>query len=212
MPKAQALGAQPLPLGIDVPARRIVLHQGQPYVGLFVVEAGAMLATSVDDEGRALALDVMGPGDSVGGPDGADADSSVRTLAACRLVPAGASQVAALLDARARRLASLAGDLAWQDVPTRLGRRLDDLAQRFGRAVPGGIALSLPLTQEDLACMCGTSRESANRALRRLADAGAIEIRGRGRFLVRAGQSVAGRSAGVADAPSCSITRLHDGQ
>lgn len=212
MPKAEALGAQPLPLGIDVPARRVVLHQGQPYAGLFVVEAGAMLATSVDDEGRVLALDVLGPGDAVGGPDGADADSSVRTLAVCRLLPADSNQIACLLDARARRLAALAGDLAWHDVPTRVGRRLDDLAHRFGRPVPGGMAVSLPLTQEDLASMCGTSRESANRALRELAQAGAIEVRGRGRFLVRAGQSAAGRSDGVVDAPSCSITKLHGGQ
>jgi len=68
----------------------------------------------------------------------------------------------------------------------RLAARLDDLAARFGRPVPGGRCLELPLTQEHLAGLTGATRESVNRALGELAAAGRVE-RARGRYVVRPG-------------------------
>jgi CRP-like cAMP-binding protein len=85
---------------------------------------------------------------------------------------------------RARRTTWLACSVAWDRIADRLATRLDDLAVRFGRPVPGGRSLELPLTQEHLAGLTGATRESVNRALAELAAAGRVQ-RSRGRYVVR---------------------------
>ena len=56
--------------GLQVPAGRVIVRQGEPCSGVSVVTHGALLESAVDDDGRVLGLDVLGPGDPVGGPDG----------------------------------------------------------------------------------------------------------------------------------------------
>lgn len=175
---------EPLPL-IAVHPGQHVLRQGELYAGPWVVESGALLASAVLDDGHVLALDVLGPGDLVGEPDGAPAEHGVRALGQGRLRTPQVAEAAGLAAARARRLAALARDLAWLDVNARVEGRLVDLAARFGRAVPGGTLVPLSLTQEDLAALSGTSRESANRALRALERAGRVTPAARGRYVVR---------------------------
>ena len=68
---------------------------------------------------------------------------------------------------------------------TRIARRLDDLAERFGRPVDGGRLILLPLTQDEVAALAGTTRESANRALRRWSPTATIRMAARGRYVVR---------------------------
>lgn len=174
---------QPLPL-VSVRGGHQVVLQGEPCPGPWVVEAGVLLASAVSPDGRVLALDVLGPGDLVGEPDGAQAEAGVRALRPSQLRAVGGSAVSPLAAERARRACTLARDLAWLDVGGRIERRLTDLAERFGRTVPGGVLVALPLTQEDLAALAGTSRESANRALRALQRGGRVTVVARGRYLV----------------------------
>jgi CRP/FNR family transcriptional regulator len=163
-----------------------VVRQGEPCPGLWIVETGLLLQRATSPEGRELTFDVLGPGDPVGEPGGACAPATVRSLRYSRLLPVEASAAADLLAARARRAAALACDLAWLDAAARVERRLRDLAERFGRPALGGTLLMLPLTQEDLGGLAGTTRESANRALRSLEARGRVRVVGRGRYLVRA--------------------------
>jgi CRP-like cAMP-binding protein len=204
--RPQARVERPLPLEIAVPPGRTVVRQGEPCGRALVVVTGAMLMSMVDREGRTLALDVLGSGDLIGGPAGWVATSDVRALEICRLRPAADSLATPLLIAgdRTDRLTALAWELAWLPVAERVDRRLHDLATRFGRREPGGRSISIRLTQEDLAALCGTSRESANRALGRLAHRGCVRIVDRGRFFVRDQASC----PGSADVPSCNRTRL----
>jgi CRP/FNR family cyclic AMP-dependent transcriptional regulator len=183
---------EPLPLIAVRPGQHVV-RQGESYARPWVVESGALLASAVSDDGHVLALDVLGPGDLVGEPDGAPAEHGVRALRPGRLRTAAAAEAAGLAAARARRVAALARDLAWLDVGSRIEGRLVDLATRFGRPVPGGILVSLPLTQEDLAALTGTSRESANRALRALEREGRVTSATRGRYVVRVSLEAVGR-------------------
>jgi CRP/FNR family cyclic AMP-dependent transcriptional regulator len=208
MAEARPRVIQPLPLEFTVPRRRAVVRQGEPCADLLLVIHGAVLISALDLDGRVLGLDVAGPGDPVGGPPGVIADATARSIGPCRLRPAPHSEFVALLDARARRMAQLACELAWAGVQARVERRLDDLARRFGRPTPGGVALSLDITQDDLAALCGTSRETVNRALGGLETKGKIERRGRGRFVIRGLQSADEEPA----APSCNITKLQVGQ
>ncbi len=112
--------------------------------------------------------------------------ATVRALRPCRLSPVSGRAAADLLTTRAHRAAALAADLAWLDVRTRIARRLEDLSQRFGRSVEGGRLILLPLTQDEVAALAGTTRESANRALRAMVADGDIRVAARGRYVVRA--------------------------
>ena len=175
---------KPLPL-IAVRRGQHVVRQGEAFAGPWVVRSGALLASAVFPDGHVLALDVLGPGDLVGEADGAPAEYGVRVLRPGRLRPARPAERTDLAAVRARRIAALAGTLAWLDVATRIEERLLDLAERFGRPVEGGVLVTLPLTQEDLAALTGTSRETANRALHALQREGRVSFAGRGRYVVR---------------------------
>ena len=54
-----------------------------------------------------------------------------------------------------------------------------------GRPVEGGRLILLPLTQNEVAAHAGTTRESANRALRLMVADGDIRVAARGRYVVR---------------------------
>ena len=174
----------PLPLMFDVHPGREVIFQGEPYPDAWVIRYGALLMEVVDADGHRLALDLLGPGDLVGGPPGWTADASVRAVVTSGLFGAGPTSLRDGLARRARRASWLACSVAWDRIADRLGTRLDDLAVRFGRPVPGGRILELPLTQEHLAGLTGATRESVNRALADLAAAGRVQ-RSRGRYVVR---------------------------
>jgi CRP/FNR family transcriptional regulator, cyclic AMP receptor protein len=183
---------EPLPLAMTVRAGTTLVRQGEPCSLAWIVRAGALWESLVLADGRELALDVLGPGSLVGEPDGATAAATVQTLRVCRLTPVDPEGFAALFADRARRASRLAAELAWSDVPSRLRARLDDLATRFGMPDPGGTAIELRLTQDRLARLCGTTRETVNRALRLLVANGELRHAGVGRFVVL------DRSSGIA--------------
>ena len=212
---------QALPLETAVRAGSVVVHQGEPCPPMRVVTHGAFVVEVLRHDGRRLVLDVLGPGDALGGPgdgssgdgvsidgssgdgDGRVAQATVRALRPGRLRELTPGEAVPLLIRRAERAARLAADLAWFDVPTRLLARLHVLAARFGHAVPGGVSIGLRLTHEDLADLCGTTRESITRAMRTLVDQDRVEVPRRGRIVVRHRLSAV---------PSWSRIRLHDPQ
>jgi CRP/FNR family cyclic AMP-dependent transcriptional regulator len=175
---------EPLPLVVLRPGQTPV-RQGERCSGVWVVETGVLRAFAVAHDGRELTLDLVLPGDAVGEPAGEPSPCTVRALRPTRLRVASPNDVPALLSARSRRLADLACRLAWLDVAGRIERRLDDLATRAGRPLPGGgTAVPIRLTQDEIASLVGTSRESANRALHRLIRRGEVTAEGRGRYAV----------------------------
>ncbi|MDP9298326.1 MAG: Crp/Fnr family transcriptional regulator [Actinomycetota bacterium] len=187
---------EPLPLTLAVPKGRALIHQGESGTGLWVVESGALIATIVSPDGRMLAIDVLGTGDGVGEPVGQVSPATVRALRPSRLRPVDPVAAQGLLAARATRATARALDLAWFDVSTRLERRLDDLAARFGLSTETGTRIGLSLTQEDLAALTGATRESVNRALHAMERAARLDIEGRGRYVVPRGR---GRHGPVRD-------------
>lgn len=163
-------------------------------------------------DGRRLVLDVLGPGDGVGGPAGPSEDAvrisqaTTRAIGPGRLRDALVTEQVPLLARRAERAARFAADLAWFDVPTRLIARLTVLAERFGAPAPGGLAIGIRLGHDDLAALCASSRESVSRAMRSLVEQGRIDVPRRGRIVVR-------RAALVqAPLPSCNRITLHERQ
>lgn len=175
---------EPLPLVVLRPGEMPV-RQGEPCAGLWRVQTGLLCAAIVNEEGRELWLDVMGPGDVVGDAVGVTAAWSARALRPTRLVTARGTRGHDALADRTARLAAVVADLAWLDVPGRVERRLRDLADRFGRPVAGGVEIPFALRHDDLAPLAATTRESTSRAIRDLTEAGRIARVGRGRYVVR---------------------------
>ena len=186
---------EPLPLTFEVRPGRTVVRQGEPYPGAWVVRSGGLLMHVVDPDGRRLALDVLGRGDLVGGPPGWIAEASALAMMQTWLAPAGPAALRDGLARRAQRSSALACALAWDHVADRVAGRLEDLAERFGRPVPGGRCVPLALTQDDIADLAGSTRESVNRALARLAHRG--RIRGqRGSYVVAGGADTSAARSG----------------
>ena len=174
---------EPLPLMVVRPGRAVVV-QGAACAGAWIVESGVLVAEAVDREGRRSILDVPGPGALVGWAAGA-APWTVRARTPARLRPCTAGEAAAAQAVRDARLAALALALGHDELITRVADRLADLADRFGRPVPGGLAIPFALPQEDLAAMTAAARESVNRAVARLVAEDRIAMPRRSRYVVR---------------------------
>lgn len=181
---ADLLRREPLPLAC-ITTGTVVVRQGDLVRRPIVVVSGALLHGCLSPEGGELVLAVLGPGDLATPPAGRPALGTVRAIRVSRLRDALPHEIPSLVAAQWERAAELACELAWLDVTDRLETRLEDLAERFGRPVPGGRLIDLFLTQSDLAAMVGASREHVNRAVRALARAGRVRGAGRGRYVVR---------------------------
>ena len=178
-------GPQPLPLTLALRQHGTLIRQGAIGDGLWLLESGALRVATVSDAGHELVLDILGPGHGTGEPKGVLSPVTVRALRPCRLSPVSLGAAADLLAARVHRADALAVELAWLGVRARIARRLEDLADRFGQPVEGGRLILLPLSQDEIAGLAGTSRESANRALRAMVADGEIRMAARGRYVLR---------------------------
>lgn len=178
------------------PGRALVAQGGAPS-HLFVVRSGAVRLAKLRDDGEEAVLDVLGPGDAVGHLtllEGCDAEPlEARSITPVEVLAVAHDELRPLLrrrpdlaawafrlalDELARRHAVLA-DTLLGDVRGRVLSLLERLAGRHGRRVVGGVLVDLPLTQEELGRMVGATRESANRALARLAREGRLRRIGR---------------------------------
>jgi len=175
---------EPLPLIVLRPGR-LAVAQGAPCPGSWRVESGLLWVRAVSADGRRLALDIAGPGDLVGEPQGEVSPCEVRAIGPARLRPVADEEVASAHAARHRREIALALDLAYLAAPARVERRLVTLAERLGRPATGGLRIPTLLTQEDVASLAATSRETVSRAIHQLVRDGRIEVERRGRYLVR---------------------------
>jgi CRP/FNR family transcriptional regulator len=64
-----------------------------------------------------------------------------------------------------------------QDIRARLATLLLSLSDKFGEPVPSGIKIALRLTNQEMASMIGTTRETVNRTLNRFWDDQLVDMR-----------------------------------
>jgi CRP/FNR family transcriptional regulator, cyclic AMP receptor protein len=95
---------------------------------------------------------------------------------AVRTLPEIAVLVLEELSARLRRTNTYIEHLASHSAPQRVVRTLLDLADQYGVGVGDATRIELRLTQDDLASLAGTTRETVNRVLSGLRDQGLIQI------------------------------------
>jgi CRP/FNR family transcriptional regulator len=177
-------------------AGEIVFGEGEPCLGMYVVESGQIRIFKSSSGGREHVLSVDGPGSSVaelpvfdGGsyPASAAAVDDATLLfvskqdfhALCLAHPQVALKVLRVVGARLRRLVGIIEELSFTTVRHRLASFLLKLAQREGKRTAEGIQLALPASNQELASQIGTVRELVSRNLSRLQAEGVLQLDGR---------------------------------
>jgi CRP-like cAMP-binding protein len=169
----------------------VIFREAEPCHAVIVLVAGRVKVTSNTQGGTEVVLAVRGPGALLGefsAIDGGVYSGTVQALepVAALVVPlaefTGYLQahgrvgyllmrllVSRLRDADRKRI-----EFGAHDTTGRVAARLLELAERFGQPGPDGIAIALPLSQDELAGWTGASREAVSKALGTLRGAGAI--------------------------------------
>ncbi len=172
----------------------VVFHRGDPADTLHLVVSGRFASRVSTPSGDTVLIAVHGAGDTFGElalvGDGAARSATVAALEPsetwsilradfsqlARRYPGVNSVLVAILAEQVRRANDRVIEAYHVDADTRVRRRLLELAAIYA----GG---TIPLTQEDVAGMAGTSRATVNRVLREDAKRGIVEL-GRGRTTV----------------------------
>jgi CRP/FNR family cyclic AMP-dependent transcriptional regulator len=195
--------------------REVLFHEADPADALHIVLRGRLAVRVTTALGSSVMLDVVGPGDLIGelavlGDTGHRAATVVTLETAETLVLRGVvfeelrqndarltEFALAVLARRNQQLVARLAEVVSVSAEVRVIRRLADVARLFEQ---GDDPTVVPLTQDDLAGLAATTRETVNRALRRQVLAGALEL-GRGRVIVLAPDRLAAAAfgAGVID-------------
>lgn len=174
----------------------VVFSEGEPGDTLYIITAGKVKIGRKSVDGRDSLITLMGPSDMFGelaifdpGPrtSTVTALTEVKTVVMSRSVlrswiadrPEIAEQLLRVLARRLRRTNDNLSDLIFTDVPGRVAKQLLYLAQRFGSRDGTALRVDHELTQEEIAQLVGSSRETVNKALSDFAQRGWIRVQGR---------------------------------
>ena len=177
----------------------VVFHADDPADTLHLIVKGRFAARVQTAVGDTAILTILGPGELFGevallGPEqrrSATLESleagETRSIfrddfeALRREHPGVGEVLIAILVGEVKRLSRHLLEALYVPADKRVLRRLVDLAGLYGDADTGPVAI--PLRQEDLAGLAGTSRATVNRVLREEEAKGSVEL-GRGRMIV----------------------------
>lgn len=184
-----------------VKVRRVRAHgaavsQDEPGDALFVIASGRVKVVIFGENGREVTLSLLRPGDAFGEIslfDGEPRTANVIALEPTTLLmlsrddllahisrfPQTALNLLGEMANRLRRADDAIAQLALCDVNERLIRLLVSLARDEGTDAPEGVLIRRRPTQQELANMIGSCRETISRAFNQLARDGLIIPRGR---------------------------------
>ena len=185
-----------------------LFHEGDPGDQLFVLEKGRVAIRVTTTLGEVVTLTLLGPGDTFGEQALLD-HGAHRTATAVALEPVETRTLSkngfedlrrrhpavdrllvTVLAAQVRRLSRSLLEALYLPVDRRVLRRLADLAGLYDQ---GSRPVVIPLRQDDLASMVGTTRPTANRVLQQLVDDRLITL-GRGRIEIDDPATLAARA------------------
>jgi CRP-like cAMP-binding protein len=185
----------------------IVFHRDDLAESLHFVVRGRFAVRVTTPVGDNVLLDVLGPGEAFGElalllPESrrsatvsALEDGETRSVyrddfaRLQRTHPGVKDVLLRLLAEELRRASERIVEAHYVDAETRVRRRVCELATAYG---DGGEQPVVPLTQEDLAAMAGTSRATVNRVLREEERRGSVAL-ARGRVVVVDGAALGSR-------------------
>ena len=185
--------------------QEVLFHEGDPGDTLHLVVKGYVAIRATTPLGDEVTFTVLGPGEALGEmailSEEATRTASAVALAASETLSWRRDQIDELrrrtpdvdrfmlevLTRHVRRLSDQLVEALHLPVETRVLRRLAELAELFDPEAP---VATVPLTQEDLASMAGSTRPTVNRVLKDAEDAGLVALaRGRIEVLDRGGLS-----------------------
>lgn len=186
----------------DCPKDSQIVTQDEPGDALFIIARGRVKVVLYGDNGREVILTILKTGEFFGEmsllddlPRSANViageDSTVLVLKReqftdyVRRNPAMALNIMAEISKRLRRADEIIGNLATLDVYGRVAHIMIELAKKDGEEVEEGILIRERPTQQDIASMIGTSRETVSRVLSEFQKRGFVEMRGREILLSR---------------------------
>lgn len=183
-------------------AGEVVFHAGDPGDTVHLVRSGRFAVRMTTEFGDVATLNVVGPGEAFGElalvTPGQPRSATVAALEQAETLsvhqldfdrlrrerPQTDALLVELLAARVRRLSGQLVEALHLPAETRIRRRLLEVAGIYGGATAeAGAGAVIPLTQEELASLAGTSRATVNKVLREEQEHGAVEL-ARGRTTV----------------------------
>jgi len=180
-----------------LPKGRTLVKQGDISEAVFGVVSGRLRVSVSRADGSEATLTLLGPGELLG-ELGLFQDSSRSAhvtaledarvlvigksvfLGALRRSPAASLALCGLLAARVRQLARHFEEVTALPVEQRLARKLVLLTARWGAPTTAGVGISLKLSQQELAELVDTSRQTANKCLTKWRKAGILSAATRG--------------------------------
>jgi CRP/FNR family cyclic AMP-dependent transcriptional regulator len=176
----------------------VVFHRGDPADSLHLIRKGRFSVRIATPVGETATLSVRGPGDAFG-ELALLGGESVRSATVAALEPGETHSVyrgdferlrrehpavndvlIGILTDHLRRLSEQVIEAYYVPAERRVLRRVRELAELYGRGSDGVV---VPLTQEEIAELAGTSRATVNRVLRDAERRGIVELR-RGKTVV----------------------------
>ena len=168
----------------------VVFHRYDPADSLHLVVKGRFDVRVVTALGDTVALGIRGPGETFGELaviTGGDRSATVVALEPAETLVVRGSELrrlarrhpsidevlVRLLSERVAFLSERLVEAYTVGAETRVARRVLDLARVFGGPAP----VTIPLIQEDIAALAGTSRATVNRVLRDAQRQGIVELR-----------------------------------
>ena len=161
----------------------VIFHQDDPGDRLHFIATGLVKISIVSREGRENDITLLGIGDCFG--EMSVLDGGLRSATAVAVEPTEtmtlsrddflsfvkdhsqvALQIIVLMVRRLRAMDELIGDMVFLDVPTRVAKKLLELVRTYHEEEDSVSPKTVPLGQEELSRLVGSSRETVSRALK----------------------------------------------
>jgi len=172
---------------------QVILHQGDQGDSLFVVVSGRVRIYTLSPDGHELSVWICDEGDFFGEMallNGQPRSASAEAMQPTEVLllhrqafrnfllsnPQAAIHTIETLSLRLRSTTESAEGLMSLSVTQRIARKLLELSERYGVEQDEAVLIDLDLSQEAIATLVGTTRESANRALGSLRDQGIVQV------------------------------------
>lgn len=173
-----------------------IFNQDDEGDSLYIIVKGRVKVVLYGENGREAILTIFGPGDFFGEMsllDGQPRSANIITLENTTTLalsrsdftnhlhanPATALRILEEMCIRLRYADDIIGNLALLDVYGRVARILIGLAKKDGEVVDEGVLIRQRPTQQELASMIGTSRETVSRVLSEYQRRGMLSMQGK---------------------------------
>lgn len=175
-------------------AGETIFHKDDAGTTMYIIHEGTVKISVPSEVGTEMILSILSTGDFFGELSLFDAKPRSATVTSAGQTevfvlhredfidfvskhPKVSLRIIEALSNRIRRTDNLVEDVVFLDIPARLAKKLLELTRSHGKKLEnGGIEIELRLTQQDIANMLGTTRESVNRQLVAFAERGFISI------------------------------------